>query len=167
MSKPILSAQIYKASTTELPQPSLDGDWRKYQRQVRRKYDELDLPPPSNLFATGWRKVSSIFTRSLIRFRTFAAKRTLRRRRRHDCPYSPKGSLTLTFLLATTWSGVHLREDLKAGNPWGIVPTKGDAVMLIVAMALYPSSSLPSTLFRLSFFGRQRCGKHASLTLGT
>lgn len=166
MSKPILSAQIYKASTTVLPQPSLDGDWRKYQRQLRRKDDELDLPPPSKLFATAWRKVSSIFTSSLIRFQTFAAKRTLRRRR-HDCPYSPKGSLTLTFLLATTWSGVHLREDLKAGNPWGIVPTKGDAVMLMVAMALYPSSSLPSTLFRLSFFGRQRYEKHASLTLGT
>jgi len=89
MSKPILSAQIYKASTTVLPQPSLDWDWRKYQRQVRREYDELDLPPPSNLFATAWRKISSIFTRPLKRFQTFAAKRTIRRRRRHDCPYSP------------------------------------------------------------------------------
>jgi hypothetical protein len=68
-------------------------------------------------------------------------------------PAGPKGSLTLTFLLATTWSGMDLRRtDFKAGKPWGKVPRKGDAVvvMLMVAIAavcplLFPSDFYTAT----------------------
>jgi hypothetical protein len=111
------------------------------QKKQDPELDDLDQHSYVILFANAYGKSCIIF---LIRFHLYAD----RSKNEHltgvetkyvnqilDC--SPKGSLTLTFLLATTWSGMDLRwTDFKAGKPWGKVPRKGDAVVVMLMVAI-------------------------------